>query len=165
MVLVAFVIAGLMENRAPKKMVAGAGAATALIGFVLIMLGGNLASSSVFYTGVVMLGLGTGLSTVSNLSLMLDMTTAGSVGLFIGVWGMANALSRLIGSITGGVIRDLVSGITGNALSGYTVVFTVEALLLLITLIMLRGISVSEFRENANEELSLVEKAAIAGDG
>jgi BCD family chlorophyll transporter-like MFS transporter len=45
---------------------------------------------------------------------MLDMTTASKVGLFIGAWGMANAVSRLIGSILGGALRDLVAQFAQN---------------------------------------------------
>jgi BCD family chlorophyll transporter-like MFS transporter len=93
-VLAALITAGVLEGRLPKRRVAQAGGWVALVGFVLIAASGILVGQRIFYIGVVLLGVGTGLSTVSNLSLMLDMTTAGKVGLFIGAWGMANAFSR-----------------------------------------------------------------------
>ena len=67
---------------------------------------GSLGSSAVFYGGVLLLGCGTGLATTANLSLMLDMTTS-RVGLYIGAWGIADALARLLGSVMGGVLRDV----------------------------------------------------------
>jgi BCD family chlorophyll transporter-like MFS transporter len=163
-VLAALLAAGAMEGRLPKRRVAAFGGWGALTGFVLIALSGVLSNSSVFYTGVVLLGIGTGLSTVSNLSLMLDMTTADQVGLFIGAWGMANALSRLIGSVLGGAVRDLVARLTQQPVTSYVVVFGIMALIMLISLVMLRRINVKAFQQQAEAGLTLVERAAMAGD-
>ncbi|MEJ2706713.1 MAG: BCD family MFS transporter [Anaerolineales bacterium] len=162
-VLIALLAAGILEGRVSKRSVAKWGAWQALAGFLGIAVSGILASQALFFTGVIFLGVGTGLSTVSNLSLMLDMTTAGSVGLFIGAWGMANAISRFIGSMVGGVIRDIVTQIFQSPIGGYVVVFGIEAAMLLISLIILRRVDVGAFREQVSET-SLVERAAIASD-
>ncbi len=162
-VLVALLLTGWLETRLDKRVLAVWGGWAVLIGFVLIALSGILLQSGVFYFGLVLLGIGTGISTVSNLSLMLDMTIEGQVGLFIGAWGMANAISRLIGSILGGAVRDVVRQITGDSILGYIVVFVVMALMVLITLVMLRQIDVNAFHKRA-EELPVVERAALAGD-
>jgi len=163
-VLAALLVAGALEGRVNKRTVAKVGGWIAFLGFVLIPTSGLVVSSSVFYLGVIMLGVGTGLSTVSNLSLMLDMTIAANVGLFIGAWGMANALSRLLGTVLGGVVRDVVTQVTQTALLGYVVVFGIEALMLLISLFMLGRINVSAFRKRALEEPSLAERMAMAGE-
>jgi BCD family chlorophyll transporter-like MFS transporter len=162
-VLIALLAAGILEGRVSKRSVAKWGAWQALAGFLGIAVSGILASQALFFTGVIFLGVGTGLSTVSNLSLMLDMTTAGSVGLFIGAWGMANAISRFIGSMVGGVIRDIVTQIFQSPIGGYVVVFGIEAAMLLTSLIILRRVDVGAFREQVSET-SLVERAAIASD-
>jgi MFS transporter, BCD family, chlorophyll transporter len=161
--LITLIVAGILEGKVQKKTVAQWGGWMALAGFGVIVLSGVVASVAVFYTGVVLLGAGTGLATVSNLSLMLDMTTRENVGLFIGAWGMANAGSRLFGSVLGGGVRDLVTWISSNIETGYLVVFGIETFMLLVSLIMLERIDVSKFRKNA-EQLSLVERAAIAND-
>ena len=162
-VLVAILIAGLLEGRVVKKTVAQFGNIGALAGFVVIVASGVTRSTNIFYIGVTLLGLGTGLSTVANLSLMFDFTMPGMVGLYIGAWGFSNALSRLTGSILGGVVRDVVNQATGQALSGYLVVFTIEALMLLVAAIMLTRIDIQKFQKGV-EEPSFVEKVALAAE-
>jgi BCD family chlorophyll transporter-like MFS transporter len=162
-VLLAIIIAGLLEGRVSKRLVAQFGNTGALLGFIVIVLSGILIDKTVFYTGVTLLGIGTGLSTVANLSLMFDLTIPGMVGLYIGAWGFSNALSRLVGSVLGGVVRDVVTQATGHALSGYLVVFSIEALMLLIATVMLYRINVNAFKKQV-EEPSFVEKIAIAAE-
>ena len=159
--LAAMVIAGILEGRVDKRMVAQTGNLGALAGFLLITVSGLVASRGAFYAGVTLLGIGTGLSTIANLSLMLDMTTAESIGLFIGAWGMASALSRLAGSLLAGAVRDLVTQALGDKVLGYTVVFGIEALMLLAAVALFYRIDVAAFRRKA-EEMPLMERAAAA---
>lgn len=163
-VLVTLLAAGPLQARFGKRRVAVWGAWGALIGFVIIALSGLALSSAVFYAGVVLLGLGTGLATVANLALMLDMTTPESVGLFIGAWGMANALARLVGSVLGGAVRDAVTRFADHPAIGYVVVFVIEALLLLASLILLRWIDVGAFREETEKATTVAERAALLGE-
>jgi BCD family chlorophyll transporter-like MFS transporter len=163
-VLIAILIAGLLEGRLAKRVIAQIGNIGALFGFIVIVASGFAASTNIFYTGVTLLGFGTGLATVANLSLMFDLTVTGQVGLYIGAWGFSNALSRLTGSILGGVLRDVVTQATGQALSGYLVVFSIEAFMLFVAAILLNRIDVKAFQKQA-EEPPFVEKAAIAAEG
>jgi MFS transporter, BCD family, chlorophyll transporter len=161
-VLLTLLAAGWMERRMQKRTVARLGAWVAIAGFVLIALSGLLRQTGIFYLGVVLLGLGTGLSTVSNLSLMLDMTTA-QVGLYIGAWGMADALARLLGSVLSGMIRDLVANLSHQAVLGYITVFVIEAILLGVSLVMLSRIDVQQFRgqsQNLDERAALLNEAS-----
>lgn len=161
--LVALLLAGALERRVSKRTVANWGGWGAIAGFLLIALSGLLTNSGVFYTGVVLLGFGTGLSTVSNLSLMLDMTQAGKVGLFVGAWGMSNAVSRLTGSVLSGAIRDALTRILANPVLAYVAVFGVLAALLFLSLLILRRVDVVAFR-HADSGLSLPERAALANE-
>jgi BCD family chlorophyll transporter-like MFS transporter len=163
--LLSLATAGALEGRVSKFTVSKIGAWGGMIAFPIIIVSGLMTSTSVFYVGVVLLGLATGLSTVSNLSLMLDMTTAANVGLFIGAWGMSNAFSRLTGNVLGGVVRDSVTQIAQSPATGYQVVFFIETLMLFVSLILLSKIDVTAFQQQAqSEELSFVERAALAGD-
>jgi BCD family chlorophyll transporter-like MFS transporter len=162
--LVALLVAGALESRISKRTVAQVGGWGALAGFALIASSGVLLDTGVFYGGIMLLGIGSGLSTVSNLSLMMDMTTADKVGLFIGAWGMANAISRMLGSLLGGMLRDLVARLTQSPVTAYVVVFAILAGLMLASLLMLRRIDVRAFRAGAVADPSILERAAIASD-
>ncbi|MBN1668798.1 MAG: BCD family MFS transporter, partial [Anaerolineales bacterium] len=162
-VLVALLFTGWAEARLGKRKTAAWGGGGALAGFVLITVSGLLLNETVFYLGVVLLGVGTGISTVSNLSLMLDMTVAGQVGLFIGAWGMANAISRLIGSLLAGMGRDLLTHLTANYILGYVVVFGILAGFMLISLVLLGRVDVRAFQQHGRQS-SVVERAALASD-
>jgi BCD family chlorophyll transporter-like MFS transporter len=164
MVLLAFIAAGALDGRVAKKTIARVGGWSAVLGFGLIAVSGLMNNLGLFYSGIVLLGFGTGFSTVSNLGIMLDMTMVGSVGLFIGVWGMASAISRLTGSVLGGAVRDVITQTTQSPLAGYIVVFAIEAVFLFVSLIMLRRVDVQAFHQDSQEGPSLAEKAAIAGD-
>jgi len=160
--LLSLVASSFLERWIPKKKVAFMSAWIAMLGFLLIAASGILTSTSLFYSGVVFLGLGTGASSVSNLSLMLDMTTS-RVGLFMGAWGVANALSRFIGTLMGGVVRDLSSNVLHNPVSGYLVVFIIEAMMLVVSVILLRKIDVSSFKKQVGS-INLKEKVALLND-
>ena len=110
-----------------------------------------------------LLGFGTGISTIANLSLMFDLTVAGKVGLYIGAWGFSNGMSRLTGLLLAGVVADVVTQATGQALSGYFVVFGIEALMLFVAAIMLTRIDVAAFRKQVNDP-SFTDKVALASD-
>jgi BCD family chlorophyll transporter-like MFS transporter len=161
-VLIALVAASFMERWVSKKTVARFSAWIAMAGFIAISISGILTNSSIFYGGVLLLGFGTGASTTSNLSLMLDMTTE-RVGLFIGAWGVANALSRFLGTLMGGVVRDLATQLLNNAVYGYVIVFILESLMLVVSLILLRRINPKNFKKQTGE-LSLSERAALMNE-
>ena len=161
MVLITLALANALQARTSKRTVVKIGNWTALVGFVLIASSGLLGAAPMFYGGVVLLGLGTGFATVSNLSLMLDMTTPEKVGLFIGAWGVANALSRLIGQVLSGALRDVITWGVGDAVTGYAVVFAIEALFIGVALILLRHVDVRAFREQAERPITLAEQAAL----
>jgi BCD family chlorophyll transporter-like MFS transporter len=149
--LATLVLAGALGSRVNKRLVIVAGSAGAAAAYVAILLSGIAASRGVFYAGVSLLGLSTGLATVSNLSLMLDMTAAGRVGLFMGAWGMADAIARLAGNLIGGVVRDVVTQLSRSPVLGYTIVFAVMALLLIVSLVLLPRISVGTFQREAKK--------------
>ncbi|MBL8080221.1 MAG: BCD family MFS transporter [Anaerolineales bacterium] len=161
--LIAFIVAGFLDGRVKKKYVAQIGNVGALLGFVIIVISGLIASKSAFYVGITLLGFGTGISTIANLSLMFDLTVPEKVGLYIGAWGFSNGLSRLVGLLMAGVIADLATKFTGNALSGYLVVFGLEALMLFIAAIMLYRIDVTAFQKKAHDP-QFVEKVALAAE-
>lgn len=159
--LIMILVAGALERRISRKTVAQIGNIGALIGFLLIVMSGFLLSKNVFYAGLVVFGAGTGLSTVANLALMFDLTLPGYMGLFIGAWGVSNALSRLAGNLMAGIIRDSVTAIAPDPLTGYMMVFGIEAALLAIAIVMLTRIDATAFHQQVAPP-SALERAALA---
>ncbi len=152
--LITLATAAHLEKRTNKRTVAHIGTWGAIGAFVVLILGGAVFSIPIFYLGVILLGLAIGLATVSNHSLMLDMTTAQNVGLFIGAWGMATAFARLVGSLIGGVIRDIVDQFTANPATPYMIAFGLNIVLLLLSFALLRQLNVSHFRTEAEQDES-----------
>jgi len=159
--LVAFFVAGFMEGRVEKKKIAQMGNVFAILGFLLIVASGIMRKLGVFYPGIMLLGFGTGIATVANLSLMYNLTVREEVGLYIGAWGFSNGLSRLLGLLMAGVVADFAQQLTGNALSGYLLVFGIEALMMFIAAIMLYRIDVGAFQKKAHEP-AYTEKVALS---
>lgn len=164
--LVALVLAWFLEKRLTHKQVAAWSGALGVAAFALVALSGPLGAAGAFYAGVVLIGLAIGLSTVANHALMFLMTTPANVGLFIGAWGMATAVSRLVGSVVGGALRDAIAQVSGTPLPGYVAVFLIEAGFIAVSLILLRGIDLDRFHAGADgspiEPLSVLERAAAA---
>ncbi|MFM7678284.1 MAG: BCD family MFS transporter [Roseiflexaceae bacterium] len=150
---VAFLLGLLATNRMTHRWglirVAGIGALVAACGLTGIVVTGIIAQVGGLVPSLLVFGLGAGISTASNLALMLDMTVAGQIGIFIGAWGVADALARLGGTILSGVVRDVLTYTLGSTLWGYVGVFSIEIVVLLISVVLLRHISTSEFQRNA----------------
>lgn len=161
--LISLSLGAALERKVSKIIQAKVGAVSGILAFLMIVISGWSSLLWLFYLGVVLLGMATGLSTVSNLSLMLDMTTAGSVGLFVGIWGMASALARLAGNLISGVVREGAALMMHHAVSGYNMVFILEIVLLVVSLLILRGVDVTLFRKQA-EEVPYLERAAMVGE-
>jgi len=166
--LVSLLIAGALEGRMPRLRLARLSSWLAVVAFLLVALSGAAGGQAVFYTGVVLLGLATGPATVANLALMLDMTTPGKVGLFIGAWGSASAFARLLGYLTTAAARDLARLFPDSALIGYIAGFSLLALFVVASLIVLGGVDVGAFKNEDESEpgmrLSVAERAALAGE-
>jgi len=159
--LLALLLTSPLARRFGKARAAASGGLLAAAGLLLIALSGLLGLKALFIPALVVFGFGSGISTAANLSLMLDMTLSGQVGAFIGAWGMADALARLLGNMLSGVVRDTVQSLTGNAAAGYVTVFLIEALALGVSLLLLRRISVAQFRSggsSADELLAIAEQ-------
>lgn len=146
---VAFLLGLLVTNRMTQRWglirVAGIGAVIAAIGLSGIVTAGVLAQVAWLIPALMVFGLGAGISTAANLALMLDMTIAGQVGVFIGAWGVADALARLGGTILSGVVRDVLTYMSGSQLWGYVGVFCIEIVVLLVSLLLLRFINTHAF--------------------
>lgn len=114
----------------------GVGCTVGLIGFGLISYASRLETVDSFRIGVGMVSMGRGIFLVGSVILVMSLTDITHAGLFLGLWGIVQAMAQGIGVIGGGLVRDLFEQITGNVVTGYTTVY-VGSLVLLLTVVLL----------------------------
>ena len=158
--LVGLLATSPVTKRFGMKNVAGLGAVIAAAGLGIIVAAGAVHEVSLLVPGLAVFGFGSGISTAANLALMLDMTVAGQVGVFIGAWGVADALARFGGTMLSGILRDVIGYAMGSVYAGYAVVFGIEIALFGVSLLLLKNIEVSAFTRHATTR----EVIAAAGE-
>jgi hypothetical protein len=62
-----------------------------------------------------------------------------------------------------GALRDLSTQVFNNFILGYIIVFLLEALMLLVSLLLLSRIDVALFQRKAGA-MPVIERASVAGD-
>jgi BCD family chlorophyll transporter-like MFS transporter len=134
------------------------GALAGVPAFSAVIFAAPLGAPMLFRAGTLLIGFGAGLFAVGTLSAAMRMEERGFVGLALGAWGAVQATAAGLSIAAGGTLRDVVSGLAasgalGTALAdpvtGYSVVYHVEMLLLFVTLIAIgplvgRGSAVSQ---------------------
>ena len=166
--LVGLLVAGLWIVPALGKL-ATARLGCQLIAFslLLLLLCGITASVPALQLVMVFFGLAAGIGTNGALCLMLDLTLPEVAGTFVGVWGLAQALSRAAGKVIGGGLLDLGRWITaGGALRGseasypaFALVLGIELLVAIAALLMLQRVNVRQFRHDTGQSLAKVLQA------
>ncbi|MEM8644380.1 MAG: BCD family MFS transporter, partial [Pseudomonadota bacterium] len=123
---------------------AGFGAVIGILAFSAVILSAPLDSTGLFRVGTALLGFGAGMFAVGTLTGAMELADDGNSGLALGAWGSVQATSMGLAIATGGFIRDAVTGLAdasllGPALTGpavgYGVVYQLEILLLIATLV------------------------------
>ncbi len=101
--------------------------------FICVIASAPLASLPVFALGVFLIGLGGGLFAHGTLTATMQLAPPEHIGLAMGAWGAVQATAAGLGMALGGLLRDAVAMATNSAL-GYSSVYGLEILLLLLTL-------------------------------
>lgn len=124
----------------------------------LLLLSGLTASVPVLQVVMLLFGLSAGIGTNSVLCLMLDLTLPEAAGTFVGVWGLAQALSRALGKLIGGGLLDLgrLLPFGPDPYPAYALVFGVELLVALAAIQCLERINVAQFRQDTGRGLNRV---------
>jgi BCD family chlorophyll transporter-like MFS transporter len=133
-----------------------------LASLVLLALAGLVARVPVLQVVMVLFGLAAGIGTNSALVLMLDLTLPEAAGTFVGVWGLAQAMSRALGKVFGGGLLDLGRwlaeriGMGASPFPAYALVLSVEVLVALGALLALSRVNLRQFREDTGRSLTRV---------
>lgn len=157
--LVGLLVAGLwVVPRLGKMATARLGCQLIALSLLLLLVAGLTARIPFLQAVMVLFGLAAGIGTNSALCLMLDLTLPQAAGTFVGVWGLAQALSRAIGKLLGGGLYDIGRFLPlGDGPYGpFALVLGVELLVALAALLLLGYVNVRQFREDTSRSLSQV---------
>ena len=102
----------------------------------------------------------TGVQTCALPILMLDLTVPETAGTFIGAWGLSQALAKGLATVFGGVALDIGKSISPNIVVAYGLVFSLQALAMIVAVKLLDRVNVREFQTTAKDAV----KAVIAAD-
>jgi MFS transporter, BCD family, chlorophyll transporter len=126
--------------------VASMGALLGVLAFSAVVFSPAIASTKLFYTGAIFVGMGNGLFAVGMLTAAMDLAGKEASGLALGAWGAVQATCGGLAVAFSGFVRDAVSsyalrGSFGTTLqsnaTGYGFVYSTEIILLFVTLIAL----------------------------
>ncbi|MBD2720425.1 BCD family MFS transporter [Synechococcus sp. FACHB-909] len=157
--LVGLLLAGLwVVPRLGKMATARLGCQLIALSLLLLLVAGLTTRIPFLQAVMVLFGLAAGIGTNSALCLMLDLTLPQAAGTFVGVWGLAQALSRAIGKLLGGGLYDIGRSLPlGDGPYGpFALVLGVELLVALAALLLLGYVNVRQFREDTSRSLSQV---------
>lgn len=139
--LTAIVISGwlLWKGRSSLALIM-AGCIVGALGFLTVSLASSEAYVNPFRGGVWLIGMGRGMFIVASVALVMSLTDVGHAGLFLGLWGMMQAVAQGFGTIGGSLVRDIAYSYTGNVTLGYTVVYSLSLLFLIVSLALIAAL-------------------------
>ena len=146
-----------------KKLTTKIGCILVALCFGTIILAGFTQQPKMLQLAMVLFGIAAGIATVGGISLMLDLTAAKTAGTFIGAWGLAQAMSRGLATLIGGVILDIGKGIFATPLLAYGLVFFIQALCMIAAIVTLSRVDIKEFKETTAKALSTVMEGDLDG--
>ncbi len=148
--LIGFTLASQVLSRGVEatRMVL-AGAWLGVPAFAAVITAWATQSVGLFVLGVVCIGLGAGLFGHGTLTMTMNRAPREQAGLALGAWGAVQATAAGVAVALGGLIRDAVTALVGPgspgqglpaAGAGYAVVYAIEVLLLLATVLVMRHV-------------------------
>ncbi len=153
-----FIVPRLGKKRSTKI-----GCGLIAVCFVLIILSGFTQQEIILQISMVLFGTAAGVATIGGISLMLDLTAAANAGTFIGAWGLAQAMSRAIATVAGGVVLDIGKVLFTSPVWGYGLVFATQALGMIVAIVILNQVNVQEFKETTGKAIATVMEGDLDG--
>ena len=164
--LVGLLIGGLfITPKLGKLSAARIGCWMIVTSLLLLVFSGLIENENALFGVLVIFGLAAGIATNSALSLMLDLTLPEMAGTLVGVWGLAQALSRAIGKILGGGLLDVGRYFIGgdNPFWAFSFVFLLEIIVTCFAIAVLGKVSVKKFREETSSSMESLMMADLDG--
>jgi BCD family chlorophyll transporter-like MFS transporter len=153
----------LIIPRLGKKRTTKIGCLLVAVCFMLIILSGFTQNEMILKMTMVLFGIAAGVATIGGISLMLDLTAAKTAGTFIGAWGLAQAMSRALATVAGGVVLDLGKAIFTVPVLAYGLVFAIQAVGMILAIGLLNRVNVVEFQNTTRKAIATVMEGDLDG--
>lgn len=151
-ILLGMVVMGLLSAafKVSKKKVTFIGCIAAAMGFFLLGVIALLRLEFLLLPTLFVMGICAGIFNVGALALMMDMTVEGATGMYMGLWGVAQAIGMGGSSVAAGAMHTMLIG-TGFLAPehAYWLIFSVEAGLLIGAGTLLSRVDVDVFQRKA----------------
>jgi BCD family chlorophyll transporter-like MFS transporter len=154
--------AATIRMQVSKKLLATVGGLGTAAGLGTIAMA-SLSGQEVLLTpALLVMGFSVGIFNIGALSIMMEMTIEGYTGLFMGIWGMAQGIGTGLANVLSGALHSaLIETHLLLPASAYGLIFGLEALMMVAAVVVLRNISVQEFKSLGYEDMT----TAMALDG
>ncbi len=143
--LIGFMLAGRSLSRGVDPLrLAAYGALAGLPAFSAVIFSAPLDAAWLFRLGALLIGFGGGLFAVGTLMAAMQLEDRAHIGMALGAWGAVQATAAGLSMAAGGALRDAVTGLAVSGqlgpvlqmpVTGYSVVYHIEMLLLFVTLV------------------------------
>jgi len=152
-----------------KRRIALIGCLGTAAGMLLLASAALVRAEALVIPALGLMGLFTGFFNVGALSMMMDMTVEGATGLFMGMWGMAQAFGNGLAAIGGGALHTglIETGLLSPSVA-YFVIFSLEAAGMITAAYIAWHLSVKSFhrihatRITRQDALRAMESGAVA---
>jgi BCD family chlorophyll transporter-like MFS transporter len=156
-VLIGMVLAGVISHllKIPHKRMVLTGLAGAAVAFVVLGASSLFEVQAILKPSLFGMGLFIGLFNVGALALMMEMTVANATGLYMGLWGTAQAMGMGTSSVASGALHTTLidAGVLAPKYA-YFGIFLLEAAGLLLAGYILYRVNSSKFLASASAALN-----------
>jgi MFS family permease len=122
----------ILANRRGRLLPIVTGELMSFIGLILFALTPAIPNVQLFYTGLILFGMGNGIASAPAIGMMLDVSASfpGQVALLLGFFGIMTTAGRSLAAVMAGVVLLLTS-------DSYQLLFLIEAIVVIFGLIPL----------------------------
>lgn len=149
-VLAGMLLMGVLSALTPiaKRTIAITGSLGTAVGMLILATAAFTQHRELVSPALMFMGVFTGFFNVGALSMMMDMTIEGATGLYMGLWGMAQAFGNGMAAIGGGGLHTglIETGLLSPHVA-YMAIFGLEAFGMVAAAAILWRISVQSFRK------------------
>lgn len=163
--LVLVIAAIVWRKRPPERQtpIAQVGLGIMGVGMLLLALTALSGVRWIVNPALLVFGLGFGLYTFSAFQLLVVMTSDLAAGAYLGLWTVTILLTRGMGIFAGGELHTRLIELTGSPALTYGIIFGMEAIGLLVSILLLARVNVVSFARDTGR-ISAAEAQVIASE-